>query len=54
MANFHGIAKAGETYAYEPETSKDQAEHIWLAQPLKTFVVEEAGEILGTYYLKAN
>ncbi len=51
---FHEIVKAGETYAYETDTTKDQAEKIWLDAPRKTFVFEEDGAILGTYYLKTN
>jgi L-amino acid N-acyltransferase YncA len=51
---FHEIVKAGETYAYDVETTKEQAEKIWLDAPRKTYVFEEAGEILGTYYLKTN
>lgn len=51
---FHEIAKAGETYAYEPDTTKEQAEGIWLEAPRETFVFEENGNILGTYYLKTN
>lgn len=51
---FHEIVKAGETYAYETGTTKDQAEKIWLDAPRKTFVFEEDGTILGTYYLKTN
>ena len=51
---FHEIVKAGETYAYDPTTTMEQAEKIWLEAPRKTFVFEEGGEILGTYYLKTN
>ena len=51
---FHEIVKAGETYAYDADTTKERAEQIWLDLPRKTFVVEESGEILGTYYLKTN
>lgn len=51
---FHEIVEAGETYAYEPDTTKEQAEKIWLDAPRKTFVFEENGHILGTYYLKTN
>lgn len=51
---FQEIVEAGETYAYETDTSKEQAEKIWLEAPRKTFVGEEDGEILGTYYLKTN
>lgn len=51
---FHEVASAGETYAYEPDTSKAQAETLWMKTPRKTFVVEENHKILGTYYLKTN
>lgn len=51
---FHEIVKAGETYAYPTDTSKEQAEKIWMDTPLKTFVTEEQGQILGTYYIKTN
>lgn len=51
---FHDIVKAGETYAYEPDTTKEQGEKIWLEAPRKTYVVEENGEIAGTYYIKTN
>ena len=51
---FHDIVIAGETYAYEVDTTKEQAEKIWIETPLDTFVFEENNEILGTYYLKAN
>ncbi|MCW8962829.1 MAG: GNAT family N-acetyltransferase [Gammaproteobacteria bacterium] len=51
---FHGIVAAGETYAYARETTKEQAFKIWLDAPRKTYVCEEDGNILGTYYLKTN
>ena len=51
---FHEVVAAGETYAYETDTSKQQAETIWLDTPRKTYVFEENNEILGTYYLKTN
>ncbi|MDX1474359.1 MAG: GNAT family N-acetyltransferase [Reinekea sp.] len=51
---FQSIVSAGETYGFAPDTSKQQAEKIWLEAPRKTFVVENEGEILATYYLKTN
>lgn len=51
---FRGIVPRGETYVYSPETDREQALRIWLEAPRKTFVAEQAGRILGTYYLKAN
>lgn len=51
---FHEIVAAGETFAYETDTTKEQAKKIWLDTPRKTYVFEENGKILGTYYLKTN
>jgi L-amino acid N-acyltransferase YncA len=51
---FHEIAAAGETYAYPRDINKDQAIKLWLDIPRQTYVFEEAGKILGTYYIKTN
>lgn len=51
---FQEISSAGETYAYERDTSKEDARRIWMRLPRKIFVAEEDGEILGTYYIKTN
>ena len=51
---FHEIVLAGETYAYAQDTTKEQALNIWLKTPKKTFVFEESGIILGTYFIKTN
>ena len=51
---FHEVVSAGETYAYPQDTTKEQALDIWLNTPRKTFVAEENGVILGTYYIKTN
>lgn len=51
---FQEIVSAGETYAYPQDSTKEQALDIWLNTPRKTFVAEENGVILGTYYIKTN
>ncbi|MBE1301583.1 MAG: GNAT family N-acetyltransferase [Alteromonadaceae bacterium] len=51
---FHEVVKAGETYAYDISTSKEKGKQIWLEPPLKTFILEEDGDVLATYYLKTN
>ena len=51
---FHDIANAGETYAYPNNTTRAQAQKIWLEDPQKTYVVEEAAIIVGTYFIKTN
>lgn len=51
---FREIALAGDTYAYPTDISEDEAMDVWLRLPRETYVFEEAGQILGTYYLKTN
>jgi L-amino acid N-acyltransferase YncA len=51
---FSEIVSAGETYAYPRDTSKDEAKELWLYYPRKTYVIEDNGKILGTYYIKTN
>jgi len=51
---FQEIVTAGETYTYPQNTSKEEARRLWLDLPRQTFVAEDEGEILGTYYIKTN
>ena len=51
---FHAVASAGQTYAYDPQLTFEQASHLWLDLPLHTLIAEEDGVLLGSYYLKAN
>ncbi|KIU45033.1 MULTISPECIES: GNAT family N-acetyltransferase [Pseudomonas] len=51
---FQAVIAARETYAYDPNLSLEQARHLWLEVPLHTLVVEDEGQLLGAYYLKAN
>lgn len=51
---FRDIVSAGDTYAYSRSTTKEEALQIWLKAPKKTYVFEESGDILGTYYIKTN
>lgn len=52
---FHGIVAQGDTYAYAPDTSREEAIALWVKKPLATYVaVGSHHEVLGTYYLKPN
>ncbi len=51
---FHHIVSAGETYGFDPKLDKEQAFHLWMSLPQKTFVVEENDIILGSYFIKPN
>jgi ribosomal protein S18 acetylase RimI-like enzyme len=51
---FREIVAAGDTYAYPTDISKEQAFVVWMEAPRETYVFEDDGQILGTYYLKTN
>lgn len=51
---FKEVVSAGETYAYPRDTSKEEALKLWIETPRFTYVFEENGIVLGTYYLKTN
>lgn len=51
---FHEIVFAGETYAYPQNTSKEEANRLWMLLPRKTYVAVEEGQVLGSYYIKTN
>jgi L-amino acid N-acyltransferase YncA len=48
------VIRAGETYALPAQMSQEQALAYWMGSDRETFVAEENGRLLGTYYLKAN
>lgn len=45
---------AGDTYTFPPDISEAEARQAWIDAPLATFVAEEAGEVVGTYFIKPN
>jgi ribosomal protein S18 acetylase RimI-like enzyme len=48
------IIRAGETYALPPEMNREDALAYWFSSGHEVFVAQDAGEIVGTYYLRAN
>jgi ribosomal protein S18 acetylase RimI-like enzyme len=46
--------RAGETYALPRGMSREEALGYWTGADRKTFVAEEDGGIIGTYYLRPN
>ncbi len=46
--------RAGETYTLDAGMSEGSARAYWLGPDKETFVAEEEGLILGTYFLRAN
>ena len=48
------VISTGDTYVFAPDSTKEKMLNYWFAVDKKTFVAEENGEILGTFYLKEN
>ena len=48
------MVRRGETYPLPREMSKSQALDFWFAGGNETFVWQDGGSILGTYFLRAN
>ena len=48
------MIRAGETYTLPCDMGREQALDYWFAAEKETFVCEENGVVLGTYFLKAN
>jgi len=51
---FHQIVWQGDSYAYDPETTKEQARSIWMSEDVATYVACINDIVVGTYILKAN
>jgi ribosomal protein S18 acetylase RimI-like enzyme len=49
------VFQAGETYAFSPDITEEEARLVWIEKPEITLVVVgEDSDMLGTYYLKPN
>ncbi len=48
------VFRAGETYAVDPQISKEACRDYWMTTPAATYVAEGQGGILGTYYIRTN
>jgi len=48
------VIRGGDTYTLPQDMNCEEALAYWNSAGHEVFVVEEGGEILGTYYLRAN
>lgn len=48
------IIRAGETYPQPRDMDRESALAFWFSSGHEVFVAEDNGEIVGTYFLKAN
>ena len=48
------VFRAGDTYAIDPDISRDAGLDYWFSSEKTVFVFEDEAGILGTYYIKQN
>jgi len=51
---FQAVVRAGDSYAFSPTILKDEGLGYWMGSDKTAYVVESAGNILGTYVVKDN
>src|SRR3712207_3213479 len=51
---FREVVRRGDTYTYEPETTREQAHSIWMSGGHATYVACVDGRVVGMYILKPN
>lgn len=51
---FHAVVATGTTYAFTPDTDRNEALRLWVTMPNATYVAEQDGSIVGTYFIKTN
>ncbi|HXY01316.1 MAG TPA: GNAT family N-acetyltransferase [Candidatus Limnocylindrales bacterium] len=48
------VIRAGETYTLPQNLDKESALAFWLSADHEVYVAEDAGKLVGTYFLRAN
>jgi L-amino acid N-acyltransferase YncA len=51
---FHDVIAAGDTYVFDPNTSREEALAYWFRDDTRAYVAEQNGKIVGSYILKPN
>jgi L-amino acid N-acyltransferase YncA len=50
----HEVIATGNTYVFAPDSSKEKMLSYWFSEDKHTYIAEDDGKILGTFYLKTN
>ena len=51
---FHAVITPGDTYALDPQMSREEGLAYWFRADTRTYVAENDGRVFGTYILKPN
>lgn len=50
----HAVIATGDTYAFDPQTSREEAMAYWFRSDTHTYVAGEDRHVVGTYILRPN
>lgn len=48
------VIASGDTYNYPPDMDRETARAVWMAPPVRCFIAEQDGQLLGFYKLRPN
>jgi ribosomal protein S18 acetylase RimI-like enzyme len=48
------VFRAGDSYAVDPDISRDAVFDYWITQAAATYVAVDGDRVVGTYYIKTN
>ncbi|KIX12484.1 GNAT family N-acetyltransferase [Dethiosulfatarculus sandiegensis] len=51
---FHQVVAKGDTYTFDPETSREEALGIWTVKPWTPYVALDKARVVGTFKLGPN
>ncbi|AKZ59635.1 putative acetyltransferase [Streptomyces ambofaciens ATCC 23877] len=51
---WHRIVAAGETYAWDPDTSEEDARALWMNPAKRVYVAEDDGTVVASAYVTPN
>ena len=51
---FRSIVATGDSYAYSPDISFEEARALWTNAPARTFIAVAEGQVVGCYLLRPN
>lgn len=51
---FCEVIGAGDTFAFDPRTSREEALAFWCSAEARTYVAEQDGLTVGSYFLRPN
>ena len=51
---FQAVVSQGDTYVYAPQTTKEEAQKLWMPPGAAVYVAAEGNAVIGTYLIKPN